>query len=558
MEAMRRRYGAADYRNASGIMRAVHVVAVNETYEDQLAGHHLPGRAGVGRGRHRRAVSAWPRPPPAMLARRPPHDSARRRAPHAARRARRPRPRRCAVSSHRAHDHGDRSPSPSSPAWSRPGWPACAGCGWRSASTTCPARCSRFARAVVGARSQRHRRDRRVSSASLWPPLAPPSSGIVTAAGRRRRPVRPDAARPHVEAGVDPPTADARRRRGVHSAHSRSSLSASLAGLRAAAVIAVARRRCLVPPIVDARAGRDRADRAPDWRRSSSTRPQARLRSVQPDGRRHHRFVRQDQHQGLRRPPRRRHPHRGAHAGELQQHRRAVAGGQRAPRPRHRRVHRRDGHVRPRRDRRDVRVGAADRSPSSPPSGPCTSSASSPRTASSTAKSEIFETAEVAMLNVDDDRLAALADRVEAAGGKKVVRASAPPTWPASTSRRARRPPTSACAVAVARELGVPDDVIAERVPTLPTAANRLTVRHGHRRQHDPRRHVQQQPGRCRGRPRRAAPAAAPDGRRVVVTPGMVELGPRQADENATFAEARGHRRRHRPGHRRPHQPAGA
>ena len=37
MEAMRQRYGAADYRNATGIMRAVNVVAVNETYEDQLA-----------------------------------------------------------------------------------------------------------------------------------------------------------------------------------------------------------------------------------------------------------------------------------------------------------------------------------------------------------------------------------------------------------------------------------------------------------------------------------------------------------------------------------------
>jgi pimeloyl-ACP methyl ester carboxylesterase len=37
METMRQHYGAADYRNASGIMRAVNVVAVNETYEQQLA-----------------------------------------------------------------------------------------------------------------------------------------------------------------------------------------------------------------------------------------------------------------------------------------------------------------------------------------------------------------------------------------------------------------------------------------------------------------------------------------------------------------------------------------
>jgi len=36
MERLRQRYGSADYRNAQGIMRAVHVAAVNETYEDQL------------------------------------------------------------------------------------------------------------------------------------------------------------------------------------------------------------------------------------------------------------------------------------------------------------------------------------------------------------------------------------------------------------------------------------------------------------------------------------------------------------------------------------------
>jgi len=36
MERMRRRYGSADYRAASGVMRQVHVRAVNETYEQQL------------------------------------------------------------------------------------------------------------------------------------------------------------------------------------------------------------------------------------------------------------------------------------------------------------------------------------------------------------------------------------------------------------------------------------------------------------------------------------------------------------------------------------------
>lgn len=36
MERMRQRYGSADYRRATGVMRDVLVTAVNETYEDQL------------------------------------------------------------------------------------------------------------------------------------------------------------------------------------------------------------------------------------------------------------------------------------------------------------------------------------------------------------------------------------------------------------------------------------------------------------------------------------------------------------------------------------------
>ena len=36
MERMRQKYGSEDYRQASGVMRSVHVRAVNETYEDQV------------------------------------------------------------------------------------------------------------------------------------------------------------------------------------------------------------------------------------------------------------------------------------------------------------------------------------------------------------------------------------------------------------------------------------------------------------------------------------------------------------------------------------------
>jgi pimeloyl-ACP methyl ester carboxylesterase len=42
MEAARQRYGSADYRQAQGIMRQVHVRAVNETYEEQLDAVQCP------------------------------------------------------------------------------------------------------------------------------------------------------------------------------------------------------------------------------------------------------------------------------------------------------------------------------------------------------------------------------------------------------------------------------------------------------------------------------------------------------------------------------------
>ena len=42
MESLRQRYGSADYRSASGVMRGVHVRAVNETYGDQLASLTCP------------------------------------------------------------------------------------------------------------------------------------------------------------------------------------------------------------------------------------------------------------------------------------------------------------------------------------------------------------------------------------------------------------------------------------------------------------------------------------------------------------------------------------
>jgi len=186
------------------------------------------------------------------------------------------------------------------------------------------------------------------------------------------------------------------------------------------------------------------------------------------------------------------------------------------------------------------------------------------------AKAEILEQARVAVLNIDHPLLAALADRVAAEGQKKLWRCSA-------VDRRAEvcvvhddgslrvflapgghdsrqiavvpggdAPATNvACAVAVALELGVAADVIATRLPTLAPAPHRRQVS-------DARSGARVIDDTYNSNPAGAAAAllllarlshseAAPPGegsKRVVVTPGMVELGDRQDEENTRFAAA--------------------
>jgi UDP-N-acetylmuramoyl-tripeptide--D-alanyl-D-alanine ligase len=174
------------------------------------------------------------------------------------------------------------------------------------------------------------------------------------------------------------------------------------------------------------------------------------------------------------------------------------------------------------------------------------------------AKSEITETAHTVVLNVDDPHLAALADRLTAAGTKVVVRCSAVDTaadvcveavggvatvhvrgtvagagiaLPASV-----QPTNLACALAVVLALGVPQEVALSRIATIPTVPNRLASG--------------QAPSGVwviddtfNSNPRGARVALAElaarggEGRRVVVTPGMVELGPLQFGANKAFAE---------------------
>jgi len=181
------------------------------------------------------------------------------------------------------------------------------------------------------------------------------------------------------------------------------------------------------------------------------------------------------------------------------------------------------------------------------------------------AKSEILERAPVVVLNIDDPRLAALADR-EADAGKRVWRcsgaAAGAPGWGAGFDVWARPGPDRcltvtaigdvlftgsaagatatnvALAVAIALELGVTRESVASRLSTLPEVASRraLTPLSTGATAID---------DTFNSNPAGAAEAlamlrqwATSGHKRVVVTPGMMELGPVQAMENKAFAAA--------------------
>jgi len=179
------------------------------------------------------------------------------------------------------------------------------------------------------------------------------------------------------------------------------------------------------------------------------------------------------------------------------------------------------------------------------------------------AKSEILENAEVVVLNVDNPWLAAIADR-EAAAGRKVRRCSATDlradvcvvaesggvrVWATAAGEAVSREigeaqgldveaTNVACAVAVALELGVPEAEVARRLPDLPTAPNRrqvATTRAGATVIDDT---YNANPAGAASALDLLARLAGNGHRRVVVTPGMVELGERQDAENADFAAA--------------------
>ena len=152
------------------------------------------------------------------------------------------------------------------------------------------------------------------------------------------------------------------------------------------------------------------------------------------------------------------------------------------------------------------------------------------------AKSEILARAQTAVLNVDDPRLEALADTVEKAG-KRVIRCRGGDV--AGLLGDVDAPPTNvACAVAVALELGVPKDVITSRLASLPTAENRLVVTRGSTGATVVDDTYNSNPAGTRRALTTLARHSTDGAKQVVITPGMVELGPRQEDENRAFAAA--------------------
>jgi UDP-N-acetylmuramoyl-tripeptide--D-alanyl-D-alanine ligase len=173
-----------------------------------------------------------------------------------------------------------------------------------------------------------------------------------------------------------------------------------------------------------------------------------------------------------------------------------------------------------------------------------------------TAKSEILETATTVILNEDDERLAKLADRLTSEGAKRVMRASATRvdadvaviadddggrvyengTLVGRVSRLPTAATNVACAVAAARALGVTATDIVARLESAPVASHRLesaTAPSGAVVLDDT---FNSNPAGARRALALLAASGAPGGRKVLITPGMIELGHRQFEENAKLA----------------------
>ncbi|MGI8794455.1 MAG: Mur ligase family protein [Acidimicrobiales bacterium] len=173
------------------------------------------------------------------------------------------------------------------------------------------------------------------------------------------------------------------------------------------------------------------------------------------------------------------------------------------------------------------------------------------------AKSEIFAGATVAVLNVDDRRLSPLADRLEA-DGMRVVRCSGRERGAdiaaiiegetltvykdgsviGSATGLDVVGTNVAIAVACAIEAGIEPQVLGSRLATLPTAPNRRTVTTGSTGATIIDDTFNANPAGARAALEVLARLGSDSTTIALVTPGMIELGDRQADENQKFAAA--------------------
>ncbi|HEX2155105.1 MAG TPA: UDP-N-acetylmuramoyl-tripeptide--D-alanyl-D-alanine ligase [Acidimicrobiia bacterium] len=164
------------------------------------------------------------------------------------------------------------------------------------------------------------------------------------------------------------------------------------------------------------------------------------------------------------------------------------------------------------------------------------------------AKSEILERAGTAVLNVDDARLSALAAE-QAAARRTVVRVGTGDEADVAVRDGvvlvegevvgripgAAHPTNVACAVGVAVSLGVPLEAIARRLGDLAEPEHRRTLGTGSTGVLIIDDTFNANPEGARSALRTLLGAGV-TGRTVVVTPGMVELGSRQSEENRLFA----------------------
>ena len=174
------------------------------------------------------------------------------------------------------------------------------------------------------------------------------------------------------------------------------------------------------------------------------------------------------------------------------------------------------------------------------------------------AKSEITAAARHVVLNVDDPRLAGLADELRAEG--RAVKRCSGTTPNADVAVLSDAHGLSlyvhgelighrqvdadvplvatnvACAAGVALVLGCTPEEVLARLADLPGAANRLAISVGESGVVVLDDTFNSNPAGARFALDRLQAASSPTARRVVVTPGMVELGKKQVTENAAFA----------------------